>query len=83
MHLQKKTDGNAIKQKTTRSSPVVFAQRAYIIDPLQQAMVFGDTFPVAVKFAVENLFPGAEIEFAFGDGDDHFSPHDLGLKSPD
>ena len=45
---------------------MVFALRAYIIDHLQLAMVFGDTFPVAVNFVVENLFPGAETEFALG-----------------
>src|SRR5215469_4307740 len=33
--------------------------------------------PVAVKFAVEYLFPRAEIQFAFGYGHDHFAPHDL------
>jgi hypothetical protein len=26
------------------------------------------------------LFPGAEIEFAFGDGDDDFAAHDLALQ---
>ena len=26
----------------------------------------------AVEFAVEDMFPRAEIEFAFGDGDDDF-----------
>ena len=34
----------------------------------------------AVKFAVEDLFPWAEIEFAFGDGDDDFAAHDLALQ---
>src|SRR5450432_1527089 len=34
----------------------------------------------AVEFAVEDLFPRAEIEFAFGDGDDHFAAHDLALE---
>ena len=31
----------------------------------------------AVEFAVEDLFPGAEVEFSVGDGDDDFSAHDL------
>ena len=34
----------------------------------------------SVKFAVEDLFPGAEIEFAFGDGDDDFAAHDLAFE---
>ena len=34
----------------------------------------------AVEFAVEDLFPRAEIEFAFGDGDDDFAAHDLTLE---
>src|SRR5882724_11615122 len=33
-----------------------------------------------VEFAVENLFPGSEVEFAFGDGDDDFAAHDLALE---
>ena len=33
--------------------------------------------PPAVEFAVENLFPRPEIEFAFGDRDDDFAAHDL------
>src|SRR6185437_13125974 len=31
----------------------------------------------AVEFAVEDLFPGAEVEFAFGDGDNNFAAHEL------
>ena len=34
----------------------------------------------AVEFAVENLFPRSEIQFAIGDGDDNFTAHDLTLK---
>src|ERR1700722_7581126 len=34
---------------------------------------------VAVEFAVEDLFPGAEIELAAGDGDADFAAHDLAL----
>jgi hypothetical protein len=34
----------------------------------------------AVELAVKDLFPRAEIEFAFGDGDDDFATHDLALK---
>ena len=30
-----------------------------------------------VKLSVENLFPGAKVEFAFGDRDDDFAAHDL------
>lgn len=33
----------------------------------------------AVEFAVENLFPRAEVETSFGYGDDDFSAHDLPL----
>jgi hypothetical protein len=36
--------------------------------------------PVAVEFAVENLFPRAEVEFPLGDGDDDFPAHDLTLQ---
>ena len=40
-----------------------------------------DTFsPHAVKFAVVDLFPGAEVQFAFGDGDNDFTSHDLALE---
>ena len=34
----------------------------------------------AVEFAVEDLFPRPEIEFAVGDGDDDFAAHDLALQ---
>jgi hypothetical protein len=34
----------------------------------------------AVKFAVEDLLPRPEIEFAFGDGDDDFAAHDLAFE---
>lgn len=34
----------------------------------------------AVKFPVENLFPGAEVEFAVRDGDDYFAAHDAALE---
>ena len=33
--------------------------------------------PPAVELAVENLLPGAEVEFAVGNGDHHFTSHDL------
>ena len=33
--------------------------------------------PPPVKLAIENLFPRAEIEFAFGDADDDLAAHDL------
>ena len=36
--------------------------------------------PAAVEFAVENLFPGTEIQSALGDRDDHFAAHDLTLQ---
>jgi len=34
----------------------------------------------AVEFAVENLFPWPEIQFAFGDRNDNFAAHDLTLQ---
>ena len=34
----------------------------------------------AVEFIIENLFPGAEIELAVGDGDDGFSAHDRAFE---
>jgi len=37
-------------------------------------------FSSAVEFAVENLFPRAEIQFAFGDRNDNFAAHDLTLQ---
>ena len=36
--------------------------------------------PAAVKLAVENLLPRAEVQFAFGDRDDDFAAHDLTLE---
>ena len=36
--------------------------------------------PSTVEFAVENLFPRPEVQFAFGDGDDDFAAHDLALE---
>ena len=36
--------------------------------------------PSAIEFAVENLFPRAEIQFALSDCDDDFSAHDLPLQ---
>ena len=33
--------------------------------------------PPPVELAVENLFPGSEIQFAFGDRDNNFAAHDL------
>src|SRR2546423_13687184 len=37
-------------------------------------------FPAAVEFAVEDLFPRAEIELAGGDRDYHFAAHDLAFE---
>jgi hypothetical protein len=34
----------------------------------------------AVEFAIEDLFPGAEIQFAFGDRGDDLAAHDLALE---
>ena len=34
----------------------------------------------AVEFAVEDLLPRAEIEFAVGDRHDHLAPHDLAFQ---
>jgi hypothetical protein len=36
--------------------------------------------PSAVEFAVENLFPRPEVQFAFGNRDDDFAAHDLALE---
>jgi hypothetical protein len=33
--------------------------------------------PAAVKFAVENLFPRAEVQFSLRDAHDDFAAHDL------
>src|SRR5262245_62365495 len=47
--------------------------------------LFSDNFhqnaftPPAVELALENLFPGAKIEFALGNGDDNFASHHLSL----
>src|SRR4051812_33365777 len=39
---------------------------------------YENTFsPAAIKLSIKNLFPGAEIEFAFGDGDDDLTTHEL------
>jgi hypothetical protein len=35
---------------------------------------------VAVEFAVENLFPWTEIQFAFRNGHHHFTSHDLAFQ---
>ena len=37
-------------------------------------------FSLSIEFAVENLFPRSEIQFAFGDRDDNFTAHDLTLE---
>jgi hypothetical protein len=36
--------------------------------------------PPPVEFAVEDLLPGAEVEFAGGDGGDDLAAHDLSLE---
>src|SRR5438552_6576766 len=36
--------------------------------------------PSAIEFAVENLFPRTEIQFALGDCDDNFTAHDLAFE---
>jgi hypothetical protein len=33
--------------------------------------------PSPVELTVEDLFPWAKVQFAFGDGDHHFAAHDL------
>src|SRR5208337_2703457 len=33
--------------------------------------------PASIEFAVEYLLPGAEVKFAFGYGNHHFTAHDL------
>jgi hypothetical protein len=35
---------------------------------------------VPVELPVKDLFPWAEVEFAFGDGDDDFAAHDLAFE---
>jgi len=37
-------------------------------------------FSSAVEFAVENLFPRSEIQFALSDCHDDFPPHDLAFQ---
>src|ERR1017187_843274 len=34
----------------------------------------------SVEFAIEDLFPRTEIQFAFCDGHDHFASHDLAFE---
>ena len=34
-------------------------------------------FSIAIKFAIKNLLPGAEIKTAIGDGNDDLPSHDL------
>ena len=53
--------------------------------PLQLTLLSDDfhqhsLFSLAVEFAVENLFPRSEIQFAFGDRHDNFTAHDLTLE---
>ena len=36
----------------------------------------------AIKLAVEDLLPGAEVELALCDGNDNLPPHDLPLQMP-
>jgi hypothetical protein len=51
----------------------------------EPAELFADDFDEdafgssAIEFAVEDLLPGAEVELSPGDGDDHFSAHELAL----
>lgn len=33
----------------------------------------------AIKLAIEDLLPGSKVQFAFGNGNDHFTPHNLSL----
>ena len=33
--------------------------------------------PSTIKFTIENLLPGTEVQFALGDGDHDFTPHYL------
>ncbi len=50
---------------------------------LDQGDLFSDDFnqdpfgPTTIELTIENLFPGSEVQSAFGNGHDHFSPHDL------
>ena len=52
---------------------VAFCRRGLLSNYLDQ-----HSLPASpVEFAVENLFPRPEFEFAFGDCDDDFTAHDL------
>jgi hypothetical protein len=50
---------------------------------IRSKLLFPDDFhqyalaPAAVKFAVENLFPRAEVRFSLCDGHNDFAAHDL------
>jgi len=50
------------------------------------AASFSDNFhenplpPITVEFSIEDLFPGAEVEFAVGDRDDDFAAHYLAFE---
>ena len=54
--------------------------------PRRNGILFADNFyqnpfaPAAVEFAVENLFPRAEIQFPFRDRHDDFAAHDLAFQ---
>jgi hypothetical protein len=50
--VKKEPDGDAIRQKITRLSPVFLAQRAYIIDPPRQAMIFGVIPKNEIKYSI-------------------------------
>ncbi len=60
---------------------------ARVCDPQQRSFSGSELFAndfhentfsaAAVEFAVEDLFPGSEVELSFGDRDDDFPSHDL------
>src|SRR5204863_2810844 len=66
------TEGNKGNGDSTGIS-VCFVIFYLLSDNLDQHSLFSS----AVEFAVENLFPRAEIQFAFGNRDDDFPAHDL------
>ena len=55
---------------------MISGETSSLSDYLDQHSLFSS----AVEFAVENLFPRPEIQFAFGDRNDNFAAHDLTLQ---
>src|SRR5437867_11500520 len=67
---------NELNQSACSLEPIRVMRKSLLSDYLNE-----HTFaPSSVEFAVENLFPRPEIQFAFGDRDDDFAAHDLTLE---